>query len=149
MPITKQQILADEARTGVKNISMRREYNAAQLSAGAKKKKRKPSAYALHTKRCYATMRAGDAELERIDKGTGITQKERKKRLGRNSRKIRTAYQKREPGAYALHTKQCYATMRAGDAELERIDKGARITQEERKKRLGRNSQKIRAAYQR
>lgn len=94
MPITKQQILANEARTGVKNISMRREYNAAQLSAGAKKKKRKPSAYALHTKRCYANMRAGDAQLERIDKGAGITQEERKKRLGRNSQKIRAAYQR-------------------------------------------------------
>ena len=45
MPITKQQILADEARTGVKNISMRREYNAAQLSAGAKKNKRKRVQY--------------------------------------------------------------------------------------------------------
>ena len=93
MPITKQQILANEAGTGVKNISMRREYNAARLSAGAEKK-RKPSAYALHTKQCYATMRAGNAKLERIDKGARITQEERKKRLGRNSRKIRAAYQR-------------------------------------------------------
>jgi hypothetical protein len=93
MPITKQQILANEARTGVKNISMRREYNATQLSAGGTKK-RKPSAYALHTKQCYRVMRAGRQELERIDKGAGITQEERKKRFKRNASKISAAYQR-------------------------------------------------------
>ena len=91
MPTTKQQILANEARTGVKNISMRREYNATQLSAGAK---RKPSAYALHTKRCYASMTAGDKTLERIDRGAGITQEQRKERFKRNAAKISAAYQR-------------------------------------------------------
>ena len=39
MPITRQQIQAEEARTGVKQVAMRRAYNAQIMEAGGKRKR--------------------------------------------------------------------------------------------------------------
>mgnify|MGYP001246775219 CR=1 FL=1 len=41
MPITRQQIQAEEARTGVKQVAMRRAYNAQIMESGGKRKRKR------------------------------------------------------------------------------------------------------------
>jgi hypothetical protein len=106
MPVaTRQQIQAEEARTGTKNIAMRRAYNAQKLATKSSeetftappkplleggKKKRKASKYALFVKKAYKNpLRYGLHSL----KGE-MSKPERRRRFKENSKKISAAYRK-------------------------------------------------------
>ena len=104
MPITRQQIQAEEARTGTKNIAMRRTYNSQKLAKSSEetftaapkplleggKKKRKPNKYALFVKKAYKSpARYGLQSL----KGQ-LSKTERRRRFKSNSTKISAAYKK-------------------------------------------------------
>ena len=114
MPVTRQQIQAEEARTGIKQIAMRREYNAQKMKSSEEvftavpkpleggKKKKQPSNYALFVKKAYKNPRKYGLQSLKGE----MTKAERRKRFKSNAKKISQAYKALNKDYHGLSRKQ-------------------------------------------